>query len=135
MPTLLKRTLVRDRLPAPFLCAAAISKHLPPVELPPELKLWLTRLMLLYGAPFNALAPDEGMLPPESIRFFYLDLSWVDALIDGAFSIGRNLASPRSGAAATPSLNLDRALHQAVRTQVRANLGAIRASVLGIRAA
>jgi hypothetical protein len=33
--------------------------------------------------------PDERMLPPESLRFFYLDGNWVDALVDGAFSIGR----------------------------------------------
>jgi hypothetical protein len=31
---------------------------------------WLARLKLLYGVPFNYLVPDEGMLPPESIRFF-----------------------------------------------------------------
>lgn len=38
------------------------------------------------------MVADEAMLPPESIRFFYLDNSWLDALIDGAFGIGRNLS-------------------------------------------
>jgi hypothetical protein len=28
-------------------------------------------------------------LPLESLRFFYLDLSWINHLVDGAFSIGR----------------------------------------------
>src|SRR6185369_8975301 len=42
------------------------------------------------------LVPDERMLPPESIRFFYVDPNWVDALLDGAFSIGRASAVPTS---------------------------------------
>jgi hypothetical protein len=49
--------------------------------------------MVLHGVPFNYLVPDEGMPSPESIRFFYLDMNWVDALLDGAFSIGRNLSA------------------------------------------
>lgn len=60
-------------------------------ELPPALAAWLGRLRLLYGVPVNYLVPDEGMLPPESIRFFYLDPNWAGALVDGAYSIGRNL--------------------------------------------
>ncbi len=49
---------------------------------------WLTQLYLLYGVPFNNLLPDERLLPRESIRFFYLDRNWLDALLDGALSIG-----------------------------------------------
>ncbi|WP_379667266.1 hypothetical protein [Pseudotenacibaculum haliotis] len=33
------------------------------------------------------------MLPPESIKFFYVDPNWQQALIDGAFSLGRNLTN------------------------------------------
>jgi hypothetical protein len=58
-------------------------------ELPAALGDWLGKLALLQGVPFNYLVPDERMLPPESLRFFHLDLNWIDALIDGAFSIGR----------------------------------------------
>jgi len=54
---------------------------------------WLGRLKLLYGVPFNYLVPDVGMLPEESIRFFYVDGSWLDSLVEGAFSIGRSTAS------------------------------------------
>jgi hypothetical protein len=50
---------------------------------------WLARLALLRGVPFNYLVPDERMLPPESLRMFHLDRAWIDALLDGAFSIGR----------------------------------------------
>ncbi len=56
------------------------------------------------------------MLPPESIRFFRLDESWIRALLDGAFSLGRNLTATASGASA----NLDRALLDPVAAQARA---------------
>lgn len=49
---------------------------------------WLTRLHLLNGVPFNYLVPDERMLPAESIRFFQVDDNWIQALLDGAYSIG-----------------------------------------------
>ncbi|MEM1369530.1 MAG: hypothetical protein AAGG02_16280 [Cyanobacteria bacterium P01_H01_bin.15] len=58
-------------------------------EFPEEIQTWFERLGLLYGVPFNYLVPDEQMLPPESIRFFWLDWFWVESLLDGAFSIGR----------------------------------------------
>ena len=56
---------------------------------PDEMSGWLARLRLLYGIPFNYLVPDVRMLPAESIRFFYLDPNWLDAITDGAMSIGR----------------------------------------------
>ena len=59
------------------------------LEFPEEIKTWFERLGLLYSVPFNYLVPDEQMLPPESIRFFWLDWFWVESLLDGAFSIGR----------------------------------------------
>lgn len=49
---------------------------------------WLSQLRLLYGVPFEYLVCDEKYLPVESIRFFYIDRNWNDALIDGALSIG-----------------------------------------------
>lgn len=57
-------------------------------ELPVEIENWLGRLALLYGVPFGNLVPDARMLPVESIRFFYVDSNWLEALVDGAFSIG-----------------------------------------------
>lgn len=57
-------------------------------ELPAAMGTWLSRLCLLYGVPFNLLLPDSRMLPRESLRFFNLDLNWVDALVDGALSLG-----------------------------------------------
>lgn len=57
--------------------------------LPDIVTTFLGRLKLLYGVPFNYLVSNEQMLPLESLRFFYLDLNWIDHLVDGAFSIGR----------------------------------------------
>jgi hypothetical protein len=53
-----------------------------------QIVLWLARLVLLNGVPFEHLVPDARMLPPESIRFFYLDQNWLDCLVDGALSLG-----------------------------------------------
>lgn len=58
-------------------------------DFPEDIKTWFEQLGLLYNIPFNYLVPDEQMLPPESIRFFWLDWFWVESLLDGAFSIGR----------------------------------------------
>jgi hypothetical protein len=49
---------------------------------------WIARLGLLYNIPFNHLVPDTAMLPVESLRFFYIDQNWLDALTDGVLSIG-----------------------------------------------
>ena len=60
-----------------------------PEAIPLSVTDWLEELKLLKGIPFNYLVPDEGLLPAESIRFFQVDQLWVDAVLDGAFSIGR----------------------------------------------
>ena len=57
--------------------------------MPKNIETWLSKLSLLNALPFNYLVPDERMLPVESIRYFYLDPSWVAALVDGAMSLGR----------------------------------------------
>ncbi|HWW07275.1 hypothetical protein [Collimonas sp.] len=64
--------------------------------LPDIVTLWLSRLKLLYGVPFNYLVPNEQMLPLESLRFFYLDLNWINHIVDGAFSIGRTCSKQQS---------------------------------------
>ena len=64
-----------------------LDRAAPP--LPEDARTWLGRLTLLYGVPFQYLVPDERMLQPESLRFFYVDPLWMAALFDGALSIGR----------------------------------------------
>ncbi len=48
----------------------------------------LARWYLLDGVPFENIVPNADLLPPESIRFFYIDTNWLDALMEGALSIG-----------------------------------------------
>jgi len=47
--------------------------------LPAEVAGFLAHLRLLETVPFQYLVPDDDLLPPESIRFFYLDRNWTDA--------------------------------------------------------
>jgi hypothetical protein len=75
-----------------FLARRAAIAVAPP-SLPDEVVTWFGDLAALRGVPFNYLVPDERMLPPESIRFFHVDQNWIDALVDGAFSIGRATVS------------------------------------------
>ena len=63
---------------------------------PAELRHFLARLRLLHGVPFSYLVPDENLLPVESIRFFYVDRAWTDALVQGALSVGTISTSDRA---------------------------------------
>lgn len=56
--------------------------------IPAALRSWLVRLRLLEGVPFGNLVADTELLPPESIRWFYVDRRWTDALVMGALSVG-----------------------------------------------
>lgn len=56
---------------------------------PPELAAMRRQLARVEPVPFAYLVPDEGALPPESLRFFHVDPVWIEALTAGAFSLGR----------------------------------------------
>lgn len=56
--------------------------------MPAGLRNWLVRLRLLEGVPFANLVADSELLPAESIRWFYLDRRWTDALVQGSLSVG-----------------------------------------------
>jgi len=129
MHTRLSRTVFQARLTATFSSHEAIQTVLQDSipDFPDPLHNWMARLKLLYGVPFNYLVPDEGMLPPESIRFFYVDVNWVNALLDGAYSIGRDLSSAENSA----DLNLDRAMLSHIHPKINASAAAIRAKSLG----
>ncbi len=55
---------------------------------PREVRQYLARLRLLEGLPFSNIVADSALLPIESIRFFYVDRGWTDALTQGALSVG-----------------------------------------------
>ncbi|EGO56097.1 hypothetical protein NEUTE1DRAFT_146872 [Neurospora tetrasperma FGSC 2508] len=42
----------------------------------------------LVNVPSRYLLPGQSMLPRESLRFFFVDGNWIDALVDGALSVG-----------------------------------------------
>src|SRR5438552_1122259 len=56
------------------------------VSIPPRLRQWLIDLRLLRHMPVAYFVPDAALLPPESIRFFNVDPTWVDRVIDGVFA-------------------------------------------------
>lgn len=56
--------------------------------IPAELRRWLVQLRLLHAVPFAYLVPDSELLPEESIRWFYVDRRWTDALVQGVLSVG-----------------------------------------------
>jgi hypothetical protein len=61
----------------------------PEAEMPPYMESLLAHLRLLVGVPFDYLVPDARILPDESIRFFYVDRSWTDRMVDGAIAVGK----------------------------------------------
>ena len=63
---------------------------------PRELRRFLARLRLLHDVPFSYLVPDADLLPIESIRFFYIDRAWTDALIQGVLSVGTITTADRA---------------------------------------
>lgn len=130
MKTLNPRTTFQSKIAAAFSDPATIESALGEVLVPEAISKWLGRLRLLKGVPFNYLVPDEQMLPPESIRFFYLDMNWVDSLIDGAFSIGRNLTKAEND----HTNNLDTAVAPAMHQHAREHAITIRADNLGLPA-
>ncbi|NDY73030.1 hypothetical protein DO021_16570 [Desulfobacter hydrogenophilus] len=85
---------------------ARLAKALADTEPTEQLTAWLNRLKRLYGVPFNYLVPNEKMLPNESIRFFQVDFNWIDALLEGACSIGHaNETEARHAALLTAKLH------------------------------
>ena len=92
---------------------AAIDRHKKVVDdtplgevMPTAARRWMARVRLLEGVPFAHLVPDSELLPPESIRFFYLDREWTDVLVEGVLSVGT-------------VTTLDRAVLQAVYGRIR----------------
>lgn len=59
------------------------------IYIPEKLKGYADNLRLLNDVPLTYLLTDVADLPSESIRFGIVDVNWIDAYLDGAFSIGR----------------------------------------------
>lgn len=76
---------LRQRMAKPF----QVDVTEPEAGMPPYMESFLSLLRMLVGVPFDYLVPDARLLPDESIRFFYLDRSWTDRLVDGAIAVGK----------------------------------------------
>jgi len=84
-------TVMMTNLPLQYataVTAAPVAEDDGPGAMPAELRAWLVKLRLLEGVPFANLVVDTELLPEESIRWFYLDRRWTDALVQGALSVG-----------------------------------------------
>lgn len=79
----------KQTLQARFAQPAQAAAPTPEAGMPAYMESFLAHLRLLVGVPFEYLVPDARMLPDESIRFFYIDRSWTDRLVDGAISVGK----------------------------------------------
>jgi hypothetical protein len=52
---------------------------------------WVFEKMYLSDIPAHYLIPDPSFLPVESMRFFHIDNTWLDCLLDGALSVANHL--------------------------------------------
>ncbi len=84
-PWIQASTALKERLRRPI----QLDTTEPESEMPHYMESFLAHLRLLVGVPFDYLVPDERLLPDESIRFFYVDRSWTDRLVDGAIAVGK----------------------------------------------
>jgi hypothetical protein len=104
--------------------AEALADQLADLQVP--VASWLAGLALLEPLPFANLVPDPSMLPVESVRFFYVDPAWQQALAAGAMSIG---------VTGSADVALDAKLQPSLDAAVAANLrklGATGASLGGM---
>ena len=54
---------------------------------------WIMDKLFLDGIPVQYLVTDPAHLPSESIRFFHVDPTWLDCMIDGALSVANHLST------------------------------------------
>src|SRR5207253_203005 len=85
VPFITGRELLRQRITA----KEQVPEDSPVAGMPPYMESFLSHLRMLVGVPFEYLVPNADLLPDESIRFFYLDRSWADRMVDGANAVGQ----------------------------------------------
>lgn len=85
VPFTTAKVALKQRMAQPW----QVPPEEPQAEMPPYMESFLAHLRLLVGVPFEYLIADPRLLPDESIRFFYLDRSWTDRLVDGAIAVGK----------------------------------------------
>lgn len=64
-------------------------------ELPAAIRQFILQYLKLNEFPYHYLIPHNAMLPPESLRFFRLDKTWMHAFICGVLSIGEEISETK----------------------------------------
>ena len=85
VPLITGQELLRQRIVA----KEQVPEDSPVAGMPPYMESFLAHVRMLVGVPFEYLIPHPDLLPDESIRFFYLDRSWADRMVDGANAVGQ----------------------------------------------
>lgn len=89
-------SMIRESITEAVLAPAEADQEFGDRVVPFELRQWLARLRLLEAVPFAYLAADSQLLPLESIRFFYVDRAWTDAMVQGVLSVGTVTTADRA---------------------------------------
>jgi hypothetical protein len=66
---------------------------------------WVMDRMNLAGVPAHYLITNPSHLNEESLRFFYIDPNWVDAMVDGALSLANHMGNDKDRVAIKTALN------------------------------
>ncbi|CAG9993465.1 unnamed protein product [Clonostachys byssicola] len=69
---------------------------------------WVYDGLFLANIPWYHLFMEPSSLPPNSIRFFYVDPTWLNAYLDGALSIGNHVESDQDSVRAAIKLLLQK---------------------------
>ncbi|KAH6621588.1 hypothetical protein B0J18DRAFT_432871 [Chaetomium sp. MPI-SDFR-AT-0129] len=83
------------------------------------LHAWILDKMYLSGIPSHYLIGDPSFLPVESIRFFHVDKTWVECMLDGALSVANHLSRDDDTVRAAIKGEMDRYL----RTKLKDSAG------------
>ena len=133
-PLITAREAMRLRMIQP----QQVASDAPEAAMPPYMESFLAHIRLLVGVPFENLIPDPRLLPSESIRFFYLDRSWADRLVDGAMAVGQIGSREQAhdhGSSTNVSQQLDQSERMVRRLQRGTDFVTARAEVMQQQAA
>lgn len=69
---------------------------------------WVCDALFLANIPWYHLFMEPSSLPPNSVRFFYVDPTWLNAYLDGALSIGNHVEGDQDSVRAAIKLQLQK---------------------------
>ncbi|ODQ51288.1 hypothetical protein SAICODRAFT_26731, partial [Saitoella complicata NRRL Y-17804] len=78
---------------------------------------WILDKLYLSDIPTHNLVGDPSFLPPESIRFFHIDQTWMQCFIDGALSVVNHMASDDDAIRDSIKLELNKSFNTPILTK------------------